>query len=68
MEAYPVTADQQLQTLIAGLQGLSERLALEARFVDAALVAGGVQAIRALRTRLEPPEPETKPVLTVVGE
>lgn len=57
--------DQQLQALIAGLQGLSESLALDARFVDAALVAGGVQAIRALRTRLEPP---AKPALVSVPE
>lgn len=46
--------DSQLHKLLDGLQGLSERLALGSAFVDAALVAGGIQAIRALRTRLEP--------------
>lgn len=46
--------DTQLQELIGGMQKLSEGLALDLRFVDAALVAGGIQAIRALRTRLEP--------------
>lgn len=57
--------DGQLQVLINGLQSLSERLALEARFVDAAMAAGGVQAIRALRTCLEPP---AQPKLVSVPE
>lgn len=49
--------DSQLQTLINGLQGLSERLALEGRYIDGALASGAVQAVRALRTRLEPTAP-----------
>lgn len=56
-----------MQTLVNGLQGLSERLAVDGRYIDGALVAGGVQAIRALRTRLDPPE-QQRPALAVVPE
>jgi hypothetical protein len=55
--------DTQLEKLVGAGQALSERLALEARYVDASLVAGLVQAVRALRTRLEPPPYEAAPVL-----
>ena len=57
--------DTDLQNLINLLMGVSDRLAAAQRYTDAALVAGGVQAIRALRTRLDPPE-EAKPGLAVV--
>lgn len=63
-----MTDDGQLQTLINGLQSLSERLAVDGRYVDGALVAGGIQAIRALRTRLEPPPEQQKPTLVSVPE
>lgn len=49
--------DTQLQQLVGAGQALSERLALESRYVDGSLVAGLVQAVRALRTRLEPAAP-----------
>lgn len=68
--------DGQLQSLVDSLERLSERLALEERYVDGALVAGGIQAIRALRTKLgravaggiidEPPPAEAWPGLAVV--
>jgi hypothetical protein len=58
--------DAQLQALLAGLQCISDQLAMEGRYVDAALVSGGQQAIRALRTKLEPPA--AKPALAVVPE
>lgn len=56
--------DKQLQSLVDSLDRLSECLALEDRYVDGAVVAGAIQAIRALRTKLE--QPETKPALAVV--
>ncbi len=58
--------DTQLQGLLNSVNGLSERLATEGRYVDAAVAAGAVQALRALRTRLEPPE--QRPALAVVTE
>ncbi len=48
--------DNQLQKLLGGLQDLGDRLAMEGRFTDAAAAVGAIQAIRALRTKLEPPE------------
>lgn len=48
--------DQQLLALLGNLQALSERLAAESRYLDSAIVAGGFQAIRGLRTKLEPAE------------
>lgn len=60
--------DDQLLALIGNVRELSDRLAREGRFVDAAVVAGAYQAIRALRTRLEPPEaPALKSVPNEVG-
>lgn len=53
--------DVQLQQLLASLQGLSDRLAMDGHFVDSSMAAGAIQAIRALRTKLEPapaPVPE----------
>jgi hypothetical protein len=60
--------DEQLQQLLGGLQGIADRLALEGRFVDAALVAGSIQALRALRTALEPPKEPPKPPLELVPQ
>ena len=57
--------DTQLGALLGNLQALSDRLATECRYLDAAVVAGGLQAIRALRTRLEP-SAATKPGLASV--
>ena len=56
--------DDQFMRLLGSLQGLSDRLALEGRFTDAAVSMGAIQALRALRTRLEPPSPP--PVLELV--
>lgn len=59
--------DSQLQMLLNNAAVVSDRLAADSRYVDAAVVMGLVQAVRALRTRLEP-MPEAKPVLAVVPE
>lgn len=56
--------DSQLQALINNGQAVADRLAADSRYVDAAVVMGLMQAVRALRTKLDPPEP--KPALTAV--
>lgn len=63
-----MTDDSQLQTLLTAMQDVSNRLAMEGRALDAALVSGGIQTIRALRTQLEPPEAAAKPALAMVPE
>lgn len=60
--------DSQLQVLLGSLQALSDRLATGGHYLDAALVSGGLQAIRALRTKLEPPAPAERAPLAVVTE
>lgn len=59
--------DSQLKMLLGNATAASDRLAADCRYVDAAVVMGLVQAVRALRTRLEP-MPEEKPALAVVPE
>jgi hypothetical protein len=59
----PPADDGQLQLLLGALQGLSDKLALAGSYADAAAVAGAMQAIRALRTRVEP---EPAPPLAAV--
>lgn len=48
--------DGQLMALLKGLNALSDKLATEGRFVDASIAAGGYQAIRGLRARLDSPD------------
>lgn len=60
--------DSQLQSLITNAHGTADRLAIEGRYVDAAMIMGLIQAVRALRTKLEPPAPVEKPALVSVPE
>lgn len=46
--------DSQLQSLIGNMQGVADRLAMGGDYLAAGVVAGGIQAIRALRTHKEP--------------
>jgi hypothetical protein len=60
--------DSQLQTLVNHGQAVADRLSADSRYIDATMVMGLIQAVRALRTRLEPPPLVEKPVLAVVPE
>jgi hypothetical protein len=52
---------QQVQAIVNSLQALADRLSMEGRLLDAAQAVGGLQTIRALYTRLNPPKPVEEP-------
>lgn len=51
----------QVQDIADNMMTLADRLAVEGRFVDSAAVAGGVQVIKGLFTRLNPPKADGSP-------
>lgn len=52
---------QQIQAIVNAMQGVADRLSMEGRFLDAAQVVAGQQALRAMWTRLHPPPVEAVP-------
>jgi hypothetical protein len=52
-----MTEQEQIQAIVNSLQALADRLSMEGRLLDAAQAVAGLQTIRALYTRLQPPKP-----------
>jgi hypothetical protein len=54
--------DTQLQELLSSGNALSDRMCMDGRYMESAVVSGLVQACRALRTKLTPIEDKSSAV------